>query len=680
MTERIAAPGAPGYPLGSVRRFFARSVGRKLALAVCAVLSVFSLAFVSVLLRVSHQSARDLNESWLDLLTDTVSGSVTAALENDQKQHGDRFQRVVHDAAAGHQEIKAIRLLDMQGKIVFSSLPKEVGQAVDPSIASSLPTIKDEKPSPAATPELDDSESAPLDGVLLRLGEGRMDSLRPIRNDAACMRCHGTKQAQLGVLQIAVSTRKADAEVAHFERMLTILAILPVFFVVGTILVFTRFLVYKPLRSLTKTIRKAEEGDFLHRADVPGENEIATLAKDFNSMLGRITTLTAQNMERERELAQAQQEMRNRAALDEKARIIDSTNRELSGRNKELAILFDLGQRISSTLALQETFDALTNIVGEKLGYRQFSVMLWDDKVDALVVKATYGFEEEIKGMSFKKGEGIAGECVRTGERILIPDTRKESRYLHYKGRRHTDGALLCLPMKVKDRVVGVLAFERTALEGFVDSEILFLEAISNAAAIAIENAQLYARMQELSATDELTRVANRRAFQERLEHELRRADRFHRNVSVLMIDIDYFKKFNDTHGHLDGDQVLQRASAVFRENVREVDLVARYGGEEFVVVLPDADKVEAGAVAEKLRNRVAKTRFPKAETQPGGKLTISIGVASYPTDAPDGEGLLNSADFSLYRAKETGRNRVVIFDEALRRDLEKVTTGTRGS
>ena len=653
-------------------------------MAVCAVLAVFSFAFVGVLLRVSRNSADDLNESWLDLLTDTVYGSVTAALENDQKQHGERFQRVVHDAAAGHQEIKAIRLLDPQGKIVFSSQPKEVGQPVEAPLASSLPTIKDEHAPAPPSPDVVDAglTATNSDGVLMRVAAGRIDSLRPIRNEVACQKCHGTKQAQLGVLQIAVSTRKADAEVARFEHVLTLLAVLPVFFVVGTILLFTRFLVYKPLRSLTKTIRKAEEGDFLHRADVPGEDEIATLAKDFNSMLGRITTLTAQNMERERELAQAQQEMRNRAALDEKARIIESTNRELSGRNKELAILFELGQRINSTLALEETFEVLTSMVGEKLGYRQFVILLWDEKADALVVKSTFGFEEgnEIRGMGFKKGEGIAGECCRTGEKILIPDTRKESRYLHYKGKRPTDGALLCLPMKVKERCAGVLAFERTALEGFVETEILFLEAIANAAAIAIENAQLYARMRELSATDELTKVANRRAFGERLEHELRRADRFHRNVSVLMIDIDYFKKFNDTHGHLDGDTVLARASAVFRENVREVDLVARYGGEEFVVVLPDADKVEAGAVAEKLRNRIAKTRFPKAETQPAGKLTVSIGVASYPADAADGEGLLNSADFSLYRAKETGRNRVVIFDDELRRDLEKVTTGSRGT
>ena len=507
---------------------------------------------------------------------------------------------------------------------------------------------------------------------------GRIDALRPIPNEAACQKCHSKKQMQLGVLQIAIDTSKAESDVARYQRILGWLAILPVFFVVATILVFTRLFVARPLEKLTATIRKAEQGDFLHRAQVPGNDEIATLAKDFNAMLGRITTLTAMNMDRERELTAAQHEMKARSALDEKAKIIESSNRELSDRNRELQVLFGLGQQISSSLQLQPLFDSLTHVIGEKLGYRNFVVLLMDPVANVLEVKATHGFDEseEIKGMTFKIGEGVAGECARLGEQILILDTRKDSRYLHYKGKRSADGALLCIPMKVKDHVMGVLAWERTSLEGFAESEILFLQAIANAAAIAIENAQLYERTRELSATDELTRVANRRAFHERLEHELRRADRFHRNVSVLMIDIDYFKKFNDTHGHLHGDTVLAKAASILKENVREVDLVSRYGGEEFVIILPDADKVEAAAVAEKLRSRVSKTRFALAESQPGGKLTISVGVASYPSDAAVGEVLIDSADFALYRAKESGRNKAVVFDEAMRHELEKQRIG----
>ena len=665
-----------------MRRFIGRGVGRKLAVAVSAVLTVFSLVFVGFLLRVSSRYLDDLNRSWLGILTDSVAGSIMTVMEQG---HGNSFKRVVKDAA-DHPEIEAIRVLDMEGKIAFSADEKEVGKSVEESLAPRLPTIPEAKATPTpdeatvepGEPSIETVLAAESQVLVKAIEGGRIDALRPIPNEAACQKCHNKKQTQLGVLQIAVDTTQAEADVARYQRILAWLAVLPVFFVVATILTFTRLFVNRPLEKLTQTIRKAEQGDFLHRAQVPGNDEIATLAKDFNAMLGRITTLTALNMDRERELAAAQQEMKARAALDEKARIIETTNRELSDRNRELQVLFGLGQSISSTLQVQELFDSLTHVVGEKLGYRHFVVLLLDPINNVLVVKATHGFDEneEIRGMVFKLGEGVAGECARIGEQILIPDTRKDSRYLHYKGKRSADGALLCIPMKVKDRVVGVLAWERTTLEGFTESEILFLQAIANASGVAIENAQLYERTRELSATDELTRVANRRAFHERLDHELRRADRFHRNVSVLMIDIDYFKRFNDTHGHLHGDTVLAKAASIFKENVREVDLVSRYGGEEFVIILPDADKVEAAAVAEKLRSRVSKTRFPLADTQPNGKLTISVGVASYPSDAADGETLLDSADFALYRAKEGGRNKVVVFDEAMRRDLEKQRVG----
>lgn len=663
-----------------MRRFIGRGVGRKLAVAVTAILTVFSLVFVGFLLRVSSRYLDELNQSWLGILTDSVAGSIMTVMEQG---HGNSFKRVVKDAA-DHPEIEAIRVVDMEGKIAFSADEKEVGKSVEEPLAPRLPTIPEATPTqpPDGAIALEPSIGAALAAesqVLVKAVEGgRIDALRPIPNEAACQRCHAKKQMQLGVLQIAVNTKQAEADVARYQRILAWLAVLPVFFVVATILTFTRLFVTRPIEKLTQTIRKAEQGDFLHRAQVPGNDEIATLAKDFNAMLGRITTLTALNMDRERELAATQQEMKARAALDEKAKIIETTNRELSDRNKELQVLFGLGQQINSTLQVQELFDSLTNAVGEKLGYRHFVVLLLDSINNVLVVKATHGFDEgeEIRGMVFKLGEGVAGECARIGEQILIPDTRKDSRYLHYKGKRSADGALLCIPMKVKTKVVGVLAWERTSLEGFAESEILFLQAIANAAAIAIENAQLYERTRELSATDELTRVANRRAFLERLEHELRRADRFHRNVTVLMIDIDYFKRFNDTHGHLHGDAVLARAAAILRENVREVDLVSRYGGEEFVIILPDADKVEGAAVAEKLRSRVSKTRFPLAESQPGGKLTISVGVASYPSDAAAGEAVIDSADFALYRAKEGGRNKVVVFDEAMRRELEKQRVG----
>jgi len=205
--------------------------------------------------------------------------------------------------------------------------------------------------------------------------------------------------------------------------------------------------------------------------------------------------------------------------------------------------------------------------------------------------------------------------------------------------------------------------------------EVGYLTRAFNTLVSRLREKESQGELEKLSLTDSLTGLYNRRHLMGTLASEVQRSRRLRRAFSVLLADVDRFKQYNDTHGHLAGDAALVKIAEVFRKTTRQVDCVARYGGEEFVVILPDADKAEAGAVAEKLRNRVAKTRFPKAETQPGGKLTISVGVASYPSDGADGEALLNAADFALYRAKESGRNRVTIFDDALRRDLEKVSS-----
>jgi len=170
----------------------------------------------------------------------------------------------------------------------------------------------------------------------------------------------------------------------------------------------------------------------------------------------------------------------------------------------------------------------------------------------------------------------------------------------------------------------------------------------------------LEARLEELAIRDGLTGVFNRRKFDERLFDELHRANRYQRPISLIMIDIDHFKHYNDMHGHPQGDQLLREMAQVLTTSVRSTDLVARYGGEEFVVILPETDKAQAQAVAEKLCTTVAAHHFPFGETQPLGATTVSVGVASY-IGVPEAEPpLLDLADQALYRAKREGRNRVI--------------------
>jgi len=167
-------------------------------------------------------------------------------------------------------------------------------------------------------------------------------------------------------------------------------------------------------------------------------------------------------------------------------------------------------------------------------------------------------------------------------------------------------------------------------------------------------------RLRELAVTDGLTGLYNYRYFKEFLAQELRRAERHHSNVSVVMVDIDFFKNYNDTYGHLAGDEVLRILGQLMRENIRSIDLAARYGGEEFALVLPETNKKAARFVADKIKSLVEEYPFRNEETQPNGNLTVSMGVATYPTDGKAMEDLINRADQWLYQAKAGGRNRVV--------------------
>jgi diguanylate cyclase (GGDEF)-like protein len=162
-----------------------------------------------------------------------------------------------------------------------------------------------------------------------------------------------------------------------------------------------------------------------------------------------------------------------------------------------------------------------------------------------------------------------------------------------------------------------------------------------------------------LAVTDGLTGLFNHRYFQDRLERTLVRAMETGDAVALLMIDIDYFKQYNDLNGHIAGDVALREMASILRRSVKRDDVVARYGGEEFAVVMASTGKEAARGAAERLRAEVERTDFPNEQVLPGGQLTISLGLATYPEDAADRAGLIEKADAALYAAKHGGRNRV---------------------
>lgn len=175
---------------------------------------------------------------------------------------------------------------------------------------------------------------------------------------------------------------------------------------------------------------------------------------------------------------------------------------------------------------------------------------------------------------------------------------------------------------------------------------------------------ELNRRFFDLSIRDDLTDVYNRRYLYEKLEEEIKRSERYRTVLSLIMLDIDYFRHFNDTHGHQVEDSVLRDVALLLRNNVREQDLVARYGGEEFSIILPETGKQVAGKLAERIRGSLSVQAFHFKETLQSGKLTISLGVATFPEDAKSLNALVETADRALYKAKENGRNGVELVGE----------------
>ena len=175
------------------------------------------------------------------------------------------------------------------------------------------------------------------------------------------------------------------------------------------------------------------------------------------------------------------------------------------------------------------------------------------------------------------------------------------------------------------------------------------------------ELAEANSRLAQLAVTDGLTQLYNHRHFHERLSLEVERSNRNGLPLSLFMIDVDHFKYYNDHHGHPAGDDVLRQLARIMSDGRRANDFCARYGGEEFCVVLVDTPKLMAAKLAERMRERVNQHAFAHAEEQPDGRLTVSIGVATFPNDAREAESLVRAADQAMYRAKAAGRDRVVL-------------------
>jgi diguanylate cyclase (GGDEF)-like protein len=339
----------------------------------------------------------------------------------------------------------------------------------------------------------------------------------------------------------------------------------------------------------------------------------------------------------------------------------------LLDKERELHVLDEIGRTIISSLELKTVLNIIMEKTRELVQSEAWSLLLIDEKTQELHCSVAIGeHAANLQQFKLKLGEGVAGWVAREGKPMVVHDVSEDPRFFNEMDLTlgfHTS-SILCVPLETRGKILGVLEVINKKGGGqFSEGDLNMVTKLAGFAAVAIENARLYHQAKLLTLTDELTHLYNSRFFNQFLESEIKRCRRYDSNVSLIFLDLDFFKKVNDQYGHLLGSKLLQEAADVLREGLRDVDIVARYGGDEFLVILPETTVKEAAQVAERMRQGFEDKVFLSEEGL-NVKVTASFGVASFPEFSSSKEELVRLADQAMYHVKNKSRNGVFVADD----------------
>lgn len=345
-----------------------------------------------------------------------------------------------------------------------------------------------------------------------------------------------------------------------------------------------------------------------------------------------------------------------RAEIAQRNRELRKAVADLDAANRELELIQKVARTIASRIDLGETLELLVTEIR--------TIVSCDDLVIFLAAPDSGDLIRQKPGNTpdaqLEPYMPAVRQAVSAREAVMASQPEP----LEYR-------SLLAVPIVDDEGAQGAIVLLARIPDSFSERDRRLLATLASHATFAIKNARLYQATQQLAITDGLTGVYNRRYFQRQLESELRRAPRYGYPTSLILLDVDHFKQFNDANGHLLGDQVLRSMAQILRDSVRETDVVARYGGEEFAVILPETPPDVALTVAERIRSRMAQHTFWGKGQKPV-RLTASLGIATHSTSEITADELIERADRALYKAKHAGRDRVCSWAETDAEPLDR--------
>lgn len=328
-------------------------------------------------------------------------------------------------------------------------------------------------------------------------------------------------------------------------------------------------------------------------------------------------------------------------------------NKQLDRRIKEISLISDFGRALGSTLHLKETLNIIADSTKNMLNYQTCAVFLLEGEAEGkkfVPKQITSSYRQQLDQMHINYNEGLFGWVYNNRKVLLLEDVKDSVLGTLIK----EEQSIIVSPLIVENQIIGVIYFGAERAYSFNEDMLSFVVSISYQAAMAIKNAQFYERIAALAITDGITGLYTHRYFQERLEESIKWGVRYNKPISLIFLDLDHFKQFNDSLGHPAGDKILTEVADILRNYTRETDLVCRYGGDEFAIVLMDIGKEKAYEIAERIRAGFL-TSLNKYPVQ----ITASVGVAAFPADAQTKVDLILKADIATYKSKHEGKNKV---------------------
>jgi len=633
-------------------KLFRRSIALKIGFLIglsCLAVSLAGLVWMLLLLRadIVEHSRRSM-----DAVTDAIQTGFRAF---DKERDSHPLSEMLEDLSV-RDEILRLRIFDSTGKIIWSKDADEPGKLLSAGIIERFRSGR-------TFLEPDTSEKT-------------LQVLKRVRAGPSCIGCHSRQPGAegletgdlLGGMHMQVSYAGLTEKLTQYGHLQVITTLLLVAFVTVMTILLVKVFMGQPLRRLIHSIEAAERGDYLNRVEVSTSDEIGDLAEKLNALLVKLTDIQVSRIDSDMELDIAQRELKLKSQLEEKNRIIEETNRKLTRRLSQLALLIDINSALATSLQTDQIIKSVEEKISQAFGFDGFFALLTQPGGGNPSIQSVLDKQSaELLGREVDPLHGLFTRALRIKKTVLVDDLSNSVLAGSDEELLPGHGSFLGVPLVHKDEILGQLNFFRQEKDAFPEDTVQLLGSVAHQVAMAVSNARLYQEKLDMSVTDELTQLANRRLLNTRLELEWNRAHRFDIPLTLLMVDIDHFKKYNDRNGHLLGDKVLKGVARILESNTRKVDTVARFGGEEFVIILPDQDKATASAVADKLRGAVRNGSFPRTHSQPGGHLTISVGVAGYPDDASEASVLLARSDLALYASKRAGRDRTIAYHENMR-------------